>query len=67
MSEYTPWLKKYILKDLVNGDYVTEYLNREDVRQAMNIPDDMPGWSQCSYRLRYEPQIEGSIWIYRLL
>lgn len=41
MSEYTPWLKNRTFKndeEPILGDYFTDYMNREDVRAAFNIP-----------------------------
>ena len=44
MAEYTPWIKK-LHKEGVNhpilGAYTTSYLNREDVRTALNIPSSV--------------------------
>lgn len=46
MGEYTPWLKHTIAnKHLkVSGDFLTTYVNRADVRKAMNIPDSVQAW-----------------------
>jgi len=52
-DDYTPWathakLKKaHGLKETppcVAGDFITDYLNRADVRAALHIPDKLPGW-----------------------
>lgn len=55
-AEYTPWIK-HILKDddlhPVLGAYVTDYLNREDVRAALNIPTTAIGWEECSNDIEY--------------
>jgi hypothetical protein len=41
-DEYTPWLSKgRTLKSPLLGSGVSDYVNREDVRLAMNIPDDI--------------------------
>ena len=45
-SEYTPWLKTNVESPLL-GDYVADYVNRVDVRTAMNIPDTVGSWSEC--------------------
>lgn len=42
MGEYTPWLKHTHSSQLkVSGDFLTDYINRADVREAMNIPDNV--------------------------
>ena len=39
MEEYTPWMKHVSLKSpIVMGNYMSNYLNRNDVRKALNIP-----------------------------
>lgn len=48
---------------------MTDYLNRYDVRKALNVPDHVGPWNTCSdpvFKL-YRPQIETSQWIYKLL
>ena len=46
MKEYTPWAKH--IEDSPEhpllGAYLTEYVNRADVRSALNIPTSAPGW-----------------------
>jgi hypothetical protein len=70
MSEYTPWAK-HLLKeegdDIILGDYVSDYMNREDVRAALNIPTSAPAWNMCSPDLDYNLQTEASRWIYDVL
>jgi hypothetical protein len=49
MNEYTPWVKQ-ISKEHnhpILGDYMSDYVNREDVRASLNIPDSLPGWQNC--------------------
>jgi hypothetical protein len=44
MSEYTPWLKTRTFseeEEPILGDYFTDYMNREDVRKAFNIPSEV--------------------------
>lgn len=46
MKEYTPWAK-HITENKNHpllGAYLTEYVNRADVRQALHIPDHIPAW-----------------------
>lgn len=72
-SERTPFRK--VLKqqagkaELVLGDDMTSYLNREDVRDALNIPKWVQGFSDCNNPMyaTYQAFREGSIWIYNIL
>jgi hypothetical protein len=45
-KEYTPWAKIIPEKDNhpILGAYMTDYLNRAEVRRALHIPDTLPGW-----------------------
>lgn len=36
--EYTPWLSHLIKSEHRVGDSLSDYINRADVRKAMNIP-----------------------------
>lgn len=70
MAEYTPFathLLDFEGANVVNGDFLTDYMNREDVRTAFNIPAETQVWEQCSETLRYNVQDEASEWIYRVL
>ena len=53
----------------MNGQYIIEYLNRADVRAALYIPDDYPGWDMCNDKewFQYEILQIGSQWIYESL
>jgi len=54
MSEYTPWLKNLKqsqAEEVILGDYLSDYMNRKDVRDAFHVPNDAPGWEMCSSRL----------------
>lgn len=69
-AEYLPFLKHVVESDngsVRNGDFLTDYMNREDVREAFNIPSDVQTWEQCSETLRYNVQDEASMWIYPIL
>jgi len=73
MEEYTPWAK-HILRSqqenddpIILGDFVTDYMNRADVREALHIPDSAPAWEMCSATLQYHVQDEASYWIYPIL
>lgn len=43
LKEYAPWYKKNV-KSPILGAFMTDYVNRADVREAMNIPTDAPAW-----------------------
>ena len=41
-SEYAPWTKHLVgNNEVILGDYFTDYMNREDVRAAFNIPTEV--------------------------
>jgi len=67
-SEYTPWVSgmKHD-KEVILGDYISDYMNRADVREAMHIPDYVPTWQMCSDTIDYHLQDEGSVCIYDVL
>ena len=69
MTDYTPWLKDvYGDSAPILGDYVSDYLNREDVREALNIPSDIQSYHACAGGdFEYNLQKEGSYWIYHIL
>jgi hypothetical protein len=69
MSEYTPWVKhlKSSNEEVVLGDYLSSYMNRQDVRDAFHVPSEAPGWEMCSSTLVYHEQHEASMWIYPIL
>lgn len=69
MSEYTPWVKhlKATNNEVILGDYLSGYMNREDVRKVLHIPAEAPGWEMCSSTLEYHEQPEASYWIYGVL
>ena len=69
-AEYTPFATQILNSEsaqAVNGDFLTDYMNREDVRAAFNIPSKVQTWEQCSSTLDYHVQDEASMWIYRVL
>jgi len=55
MSEYTPWVKhlKASSEEVILGDYLSDYMNREDVRKAFHVPSDVQPWEMCSSTLVY--------------
>ena len=70
MAEYTPFATHLLdspSAQVRNGDFLSIYMNREDVRAAFNIPSSVQTWEQCSSTLHYQVQDEASMWIYRIL
>lgn len=72
MKEYTPWASHLVDTDSANltlsgTDFLTDYMNREDVRKAFNIPSSVQVWEECSSTLDYHVQDEASQWIYEVL
>ncbi len=45
---------------------MADYLNRADVRAALNIPQSVQAWEGCR-GITYPFSVEGSIWIYTIL
>jgi len=48
----------------VLGDFVVKYANREDVREALHIRDDVGVFEECWNTIDYKLLPQGSIWIY---
>jgi len=70
MSEYTPFVKHFPSNpdnEVVYGDMMTDYMNREDVREALHIPSYLQPFQMCSNIIRYNLQEEASVWIYPIL
>ena len=44
--EYTPWLSKTINASgqPIFGEYLSDYMNREDVREAFHVPSSAQVW-----------------------
>jgi len=67
MSEYTPWMK-HLESGRIVGDGLTDYINSQAVRTALNIPTDVQAFHLCmGDELQYHPLAEGSKWIYSVL
>uniref|UniRef100_A0A7S3K994 Carboxypeptidase n=1 Tax=Euplotes crassus TaxID=5936 RepID=A0A7S3K994_EUPCR len=69
MTDYTPWLEDiYGESAPILGDYVSDYLNRPDVRDAFHIKKEIHTYKACAGGdLTYHLQKEGSHWIYHIL
>ena len=66
VNEYTPWLQSPAHHNILLGEYLSDYVNREDVREALHIRDDVGAWSDCA-NIDYTALAQGSIWIYEEL
>jgi len=69
-GEYTPWMSEfYGHEGELLGSAVSDYMNSKDVREALNIPDEVGGWNPCVIPItwKYHLQAEGSFWIYNVL
>ena len=58
MSEYTPWMS-HLESGRIVGDGLTDYINRQDVRTALNIPTELKGFNMCVHEeegFLYHPQ-----------
>jgi carboxypeptidase C (cathepsin A) len=71
-EEYTSWLNQmpmYQAAQPLLGTFLSDYVNRADVRRALNIPDSIQAWSMCSNEVssNYHLQLEGSLFIYKIL
>lgn len=73
-AEKTPWLRGILSEDhpslkQIIGDAPSDYLNREDVRKALNIPSFIESYNECNdgMYITYMSYREGSVWIYPIL
>ena len=71
-QEYTSWLNHlpmYQAAQPLLGTFLSDYVNRPDVRNSLNIPNSVQGWSMCSGEVseNYHLQLEGSLFIYKIL
>lgn len=71
-QEYVRFLKnkpEFQGEQTLLGDFLSDYVNRPDVRKALNIPDSVQAWQMCSDPIgnNYQMQLEGSKWIYQVL
>jgi len=73
-AQMSPWLRAIYgenhpsMKAII-GDGQSDYMNRADVRKALNIPNWLPSYSQCNDAMygTYMSYREGSVWIYPIL
>jgi len=49
LKEYTPWAHRSLLRDdnIILGYSLSDYINLDEVRKAMNIPSKLPGFDLC--------------------
>lgn len=65
--EYTPWIPHTPNNMRVEADFLTDYVNSPKVRKALNVPDFVQAWEQCTDKIDYHIQVEASMWIYPVL
>ena len=68
MREYTPFAFRNnknggIIPPCVYGEGTSDYFNRQDVRDALNIKTDQE-WELCTDRIDYNQSLKASYWIY---
>jgi serine carboxypeptidase-like clade 2 len=70
-ADYTPWtFRPQSLNELppcVYGEEMTRYLNRQDVRNSLHIPDFVQGWEMCKGDIDYTRGPYASQWIWESL
>jgi carboxypeptidase C (cathepsin A) len=72
-ADYTPFLQRSnranMLPACTFGNPILDYLNRSDVRDALNIPSNIQAWDLCteSINIEYSRDPNGSQWIYEAL
>ena len=71
-QEYIGWLGEmplFAAAQPLLGTFLSDYINRPDVRRSLNIPDSVQGWSMCSDEVsnKYRLQLEASLWIYKIM
>ena len=71
-QEYIGWLGEmplFAAAQPLLGSFLSDYINRPDVRRSLNIPDSVQGWSMCSDEVsnKYRLQLEASLWIYKIM
>jgi hypothetical protein len=56
-------------ENIIYGTSLSDYINTQAVRTAMNIPTTVQTFSLCSSSVgdNYHPEPEGSKWIYTIL
>ena len=74
LAERIPWMRAFFRENhpainTIVGDGQSDYLNRKDVRLALNIPSYLPAYQQCNDQIynTYKSFREGSVWIYPTL
>lgn len=74
-ADYTPWVKPpsknpKALKELppcTFGSSLLDYMNSQEVREAMHIPDYVQAWDLCKTGIAYLSEKQASQWIYEAL
>jgi len=73
-QDYTPWIytsegkhKLTGLPPCTFGQPIIDYLNTQEVRQKLHIPDHVQAWTLCTRNITYNKQEIGSQWAYEAL
>jgi len=78
VRRHTPWMVGILGEDhpsldhVMYGDFVSDWLNNNETRADLNIPESVHAWEECSSVASvgdntYKLQKEGSYWIYPIL
>lgn len=69
-ADYTPWAAPLGANELPPctwGNPMLAYLNGDDVREALHIPNEVHAWDLCTQEITYIIEPKGSQWIYEEL
>ena len=70
-KEYTPFVKHFAEgnEGLTTAHFLSDYVNHNETRAALNIPDEVQAWNMCwnNSEFTYHYQQEASMWIYPIL
>ena len=69
-NEYLWWSNSPLKSDNdIQAEFLTDWMNLPETREALHIGDDAPGWEECNMDVhaQYKLTLEGSFWIYPVL
>jgi hypothetical protein len=73
ITDYTPWAKiprkegQNELPPCTWGSGLLDYMNADETKEALHIPDYVQAWDLCKSGIDYVIQPKGSQWIYEAL